>query len=551
MLALRPPLSVALNDARLVALATAVALAEVVLRVAVALLVNPLLAIAVPPVVAAVGLAAGTPRTLPDAGRNADADALDAGQNAGAEAPNIRGVPDRLPRLSAVAMVGHAVALAGGVGLFVLVDTPAKAAVYWLGRGDALGIGWLVAWPTVGVAAGTFLAWSAVAGAVTATALGDPSGSLRSGATDATLRGAVATVGTAVARSLSAPRPLAVAALCHLVPVALALVAAATILVLAVPRSTNAVGIALMAAVAAGAVALIGLSLAFLTAFHAQRRTRENEGSDAAATGRDLPVRRVALALLVVSALVVGAGAVRVTETRPVDTAPEPLPEDPDALYATALANTERASHDYRVAVEGDDEPFVVGHRIDREDRRYRQYLRGEAVGPEVYASTGVGSPPPRTGVAAYALGSRTAPETEQSVAALPAYVYWSSTYEWRASRLTPPTAVEGWEVVERDEDRVVLELTDPAAVYRAVQGWSPDAVRNVSASRIRATVDPDRGTLRAVDVRLNATVVYGDDAQRYDATTSHEFAVDVNVERPVELGPPRPGEAVWRLLVY
>ncbi|GAB3410660.1 hypothetical protein GCM10027435_01500 [Haloparvum alkalitolerans] len=535
MPALRPPLSAALNDARLVAAATAVTLVEAVLRIAVAVLFTPLLAIAVPPVVAAVGLAAVTPRCLPDDGRSTRADA-----------PGTGSVRNRLPRLLAVAVVGHAAAFVGGIALFVLVDTPAKAAVYWLGRGDALGIGWLVAWPTVGLAAGTFLAWSTVAGAVTASVLG-----AAAEVENSPIRGAVEGVALAVVRAFAAPRSLAVAAGCHLVPVALALSAAATVLVLGSPRGPDAVGVALMAGVSVGAVALIGLSLAFLTALHAQWWTPEDEGGGAAATDRDLPVRRVALALLVASALVVGAGAVRVTETRPADTAPDPLPEDPDALYATALANTERASHDYRVAVEGDDEPFVVGHRIDRADRRYRQYLRGEAVGPEVYASTGVGSPPPRTGVAAYALGSRTAPETEQSVAALPAFVYWDVTYEWRASGLNPPTAVEGWEVVERDADRVVLELTDPAAVYRAAQGRSPDAVRNVSASRIRATVDRDRGTLRAVDVRLNATVVHGDDARRYDATTSHEFAVDVSVERPAELGPPRPGELVWRLLVY
>ena len=533
MFALRPPLSVALNDTRLVAVATAVALVEATGRILLAALFNPLLAIAAPPVVAAVGLAAVTPRRP-----------ADAGGPAGAEAARSGSVRDRLPRLLAV---GHAAALAGGVALFVLVDTPVKAVVYWLGRGDALGLGWLVAWPTVGVAAGTFLSWSVVAGAVTDTVLGEgPTGS-----TASPVRGAVRSVGTAVVRAFAAPRSLAVAAGCHLFPVGVALLAAATVLVLGMPRGPAAVGVALMAAVVIGATALTGLSLAFLTALHAQWWVRTGGSSDAAAAGRDLPVRRVALALLFVSALVVGAGAVRVTETRPVDTAPEPLPEDPDALYATALANTERASHDYRVTIEGDDEPFIVGHRIDREDRRYRQYLRGQAAGPEVYASTGVGSPPPRTGVIAYALGSRTAPETDQSVAALPAYVYWDITYEWRATGLNPPAAVEGWEVVDRTDDRVVLELTDPAAVFRAAQGDAPDAVRNASVSRIRATVDRDRGTLRTADMRLNATVVHGDDAHPYDATTSHEFAVDVDVERPDELGPPRPGEWVWRLLVY
>ena len=549
MFALRSPLSVALNDTRLVAVAVAVALVEATVRSLLAALWNPIVALAAPPVVAAVGLAAVTPRNPPTAaGFVASETAGDVSRFDG----GVGAVRDRLPRVVAIATIGHAVALAGGLALFVLVDTPAKAAVYWLGRGDVLGIGWLVAWPTVGVAAGTFLAWSAVAGAVTDAALGAEEVETRG--EKPTLRGAVEHVATAVVRSLATPRSTAVVVGCHLLPVVIGVVGAATVLVLGGPRMPGSVGVALMAAVALGAIALIGVSLAFLTALHAHRTVREpvNADPDAGSTVESLPVRRVALALLVVSALVVAAGAVRVTETRPVDAAPEPLPGEPDALYATALANTERASHDYRVAVNaGSEEPFIVGHRIDREDRRYRQFARGEAVGPEVYASTGVGSPPPRTGVAAYALGTRTAPETDQSVAALPAYVHWDVRYEWEAGRLNPPSAVEGWEVTDRGDDRLVLELTDPESVYYAAQGRRPSDVTDVSSSRIRATVDRDRGTLRSVDVRLNATVVHDDESRRYDADVRHEFTVDVGVERPAELGSPSIGEWIWRLLVY
>lgn len=507
MSALRSAAESTLNSTRLVGVAAVVAVVEIALRVLLAFAVSPLLVVALPPVVAVVAFGVVVPESsVTDDSRPRYRERL-------------RG---RGRTLAVTAVRCHAAALALGVAAFLLLDTAVRAGLYRAGFGHRLGPAVQLLAPLVGVGVGTFLAWGLLA----------PAGAASSASPSRT---ATRTLVTAA----ESPRDAAVAVAVHLLAAVL----------LAVP---GVVGLAyvrgpfvphLVVGVAASLTAVVAtFALAFLAAFHATDAP-EMEGRSWR------PSVRAALVVGLLVALVVGSGAVRVTERRPVDVEAKPLPSDPDARYATAFENTERASHGHRVTVlGGGDEPFVVERRIDRADRQYRQFTAGSALGPDVYADAGVGAPP-RRGADAFALGGRTA--DGRPVRALPDYFRWERGYEWDGGGLRPPAPVDGWRVVDETDRRVTLELTDPVAVFAAGQRRRPDAVRNVSAARIRAVVDTRRRTLERVEYRLNATVVVEGSEGRVDGHVVHEFAVGIDVKRPAALGPRTPGEWAWKLFAY
>ncbi|AXG06116.1 hypothetical protein DU500_06470 [Haloplanus rubicundus] len=512
MSALRAALHAALNGSRLLAVAAAVALGEVALRIGLALHGPPALALLCPPVIAVVGfgLAASTVRAaLPPDARPADGDA------------------PALSTLVVAAVVGHAAALFLGTAGFLLLDTPIRAALYALGYGDALGTTAQVGGAVLGVVVGTLLAWAVPGIAV---------GRLLAGATP---RRAVRTALFAPTRS---PRAVAGALGLH---VAFALLLGLSLAVgLEAGRLRRS---AVVAAALGGGVALPILILgpAVLAARYRAWTAPRVRGPDR---------RRLALAALLCTGLVVGAAGVRTAELRPVDSAPDALPADPDAAYATALGNTFRADHRYRLAIlDGDDpdgEPFVVERRLDRTDRQYRQRLAGEARGPDVYASAGAGSPPIR-GFDPVALGERTV-DDGRTVRASPDYLLYTTGYAWDGEGgLQPPAPVDGWRVADRSDERLVLELTGARPTFEAVQGVSPDRITNVSVARIRAVVDRENRTLERIEVRFAATVTAGETTDRIERRVDHAFAVGIDVDRPAALGPPRPGELLWKLLVY
>jgi hypothetical protein len=544
-----PAVRVTLADGRLLAVAAVAAVVETALRLRLAA-VHPVGAVLAPPVVALVVLGTRAP-AVRAARRGA----------AGAEPRTGRGRLVRHGRLVAVAVAGHAVALALGVGTVLVVDTAARAVVYGLGAGDRLSPAVALLVPLPGVAVATWCWWTVPALAAVAVVDG------------ASTREAVRRTLVALAER---PRGLARGLGLHLGTAALlvpgALVGVAWATRLRAPTLGVGVGGSLTALVSAFALAL-------LAARHLGRRTPPAPGP--ARSG--LPLARLAVAGLAVTGVVVGAGAVRSTELRPLDAAPEPLPDDPDAAYATARANTERASHAYRVAVRdaadgggaarsgsgggevngggaarsgsgggelnGGGEPFVVERRVDRADRRFRSWTAGEARGPSVYAAAGTGSPPMRR-YDRFALGRRTV-AGGRTVRATPGYVLWADAYDWEGG-LSPPAAVDGWRVADRRADALVLVVTAPRAVLAATSGLrDPDRVVRANESRVRAVVDPDRGTLRSVESRLDVTVVVDGERHRLSGVTTHEFAVDVDVERPAALGAPSPGERLWKLFVY
>ena len=382
MSALRSAVRATLNSTRL--LAVAIALAETASRTALGLVGPPVLAVLWPPVFVVVGfgLAAPTVRAaLPPDARSEDG-----------ERPSVIA-------LVVAAVLGHAAAITVGTAGFLLLDTPIRAALYALGHGGALGIPVQIGGAALGVVVGTLLAWTIPAIAV---------GRLVAGATP---RRAVRTALFAPARS---PRAVAGALGVHAgIALLLGFSLAAGVGVGQLRRS------AVVAAAVGGGVALPVLLLA--PALLAARYRAWTAPSRAVGPDR----RRLALAALLLTGSVVGAAGVRTAELRPgVAPAPDALPADPDAAYATARANTFRADHRYRLAIlDGDDpdgEPFVVDRRLDRADRQYRQRSLGEARGPSVYASAGTGAPPIR-GFDAVALGERTVGD-DRTVRASPEY---------------------------------------------------------------------------------------------------------------------------------
>ena len=513
MSALRSAVHATLNSSRLLALASGVALGEMASRIALGLLGPPVLAVLWPPVVAVVGfgLAAPTVRAaLPDDARPDDGD----GPSAVA--------------LASAAVLGHAAALLLGTAGFLLLDTPIRAALYALGHGDALGIPVQIGGAAFGVVVGTLLAWTLPGIAV---------GRLVAGATS---QRATRTALLAPARS---PRAVAGALGVH--------AAIALLLTLSLAAGVGAGQLRRSAVVAAGVGGGLALPVLILApAVLAARYRAWAAPVRAVGPGR----RRLALAALLLSGLVVGAAGVRTAELRPgVAPAPDALPADPDEAYATALTNTFRADHRYRITIlDGDDpdgEPFVVDRLLDRADRQYRQRSLGEARGPSVYASAGTGAPPIR-GLDPVALGERSVGD-DRTVRASPDYLLYTDGYDWDDGGFQPPRPVDGWRIVDRSENRLVLELAGARPTFEAVQSVTPDRITNVSAARIRAVIDREGRTLDRIEVRFAATVTAGETTDRIELRVDHEFAVGIDVERPAALGPPGPGELVWKLLVY
>ncbi|THE66030.1 hypothetical protein D8Y22_03655 [Salinadaptatus halalkaliphilus] len=554
MLALRQLSRSVVATDRLLAVAIVVTLLEGLVRLGLALALEPYfgdiwLSIAVvawPPVVAVIGLTAIVSTT-----RTGDDDRpREWGEHVAAFAR-------KLPALTAIATVGHWVTVVVGAAVFLVIDTPLRYTLYWLGYDGLFTFHVAVYGTFVGIAVGTLLTWVVPGIAV-----------VRVGGGERARTAAVAAITAPVAR----PRSVAT-----LIGATLAFVGLAAGVTLAVARAVrwiDAAGLAdgpvLAVSLAVGGLVLVfagGYWLAWTIVFVGDRfGTRASKSSNGTKDARwahggdhgrrSVPVARLALACLLVTALVGTAGAVRTNEIRPVDSSPEPLPDDPDELYATALENTDRTSHEFRwyqPAENGDE--LAYEFELDREDRRLWVSLEGL----DQYYTTGV-----------FYNGHR---------APLPGYVLMT---EEGIPRLGEPSRdAEGWTVASEDDGELTLEMTDPHAVYNAQTGQDlEDLVDDpeVHESRLRMTVDTDTGTLAGGEYRLHvsesdgvsdesdfedvgdddrtadgpdatATPDDGDDA--YDVYHVYEYETGSEVDRPDELGSAGVGEWFWRLFVY
>jgi hypothetical protein len=503
---LQSALHVTLNRPRVLGIAAVAVAVEVPLRIALAF-VHPVYAVLFPPVVSVVLFGA----TLPDL-RAVVTDA---------DTPPTWSLTARIraigPRLFGVAVVGHAVALVAGTGLFLVVDTLIRYAVYAVGGGPLF---WPVVFvaPLLGVAVGTLLAWGVLVAAVAHIVDGV--------ATSAALREAIT--------ARSARRTAGVLGLHAAGVVAVAVVVLPAFVVAGRLRSQAAL------LVAGGA--LLGLAGVFVLAFLASVHATLSERIPSRQT---LPIRRVALAAVVCTALVVGASAVRLTETRPAP-ATDDLPEDPSKAYETALENTRSLSYTITHRRVTDNETITVTRRVDRQDRQYAfesneltPYYAGSTVSyPELETETAFGT------TDAFELGERRAGEETANV--LPGY--WFLADDPVDGDLGLPDREAGeWSVVDRTNGRLVLELTGGAAIDAAISGRPPDTEHESAV--VRVTIDTDRGVVTGGYARLNLTgeEISGVTEIEYDVQTGE----NATVERPDELGPRTPMEWVWKLFAY
>ncbi|ELY74442.1 hypothetical protein [Natrinema pallidum] len=558
MSSLRDALRVTVRSERLGTAVVIVSVLETLVRVGLAIAISPLVGVLWPPLIAVVGLATVVPVV-----RNAMED--------GDETPEQSiAVRSRLPSLVGVAVGGHALAVTAGAALFLLVDTPIRYGLYWAGRGDLLTSTVIVITPLIGVTIGTLVMWAIPAIAVVRVADG---ASWMQG-----LR-------TALVTTVTRPRAIGRAVCRQLVFVAVFNVAVGVGTRIgselgANPQSDPIYYVphsgfieymyAPLALVSEGSIgiypiALGGLVVVFGSALWLALSLALTVGFvpiSGESSGASIPtkraVARLALAILLGTALVGAAGAVRMGEVRPMDTSPEPLPDDPDALYATAWENTDRASHEYRVTyLNGDNEvTHDTMRRIDRDDRQFvlKTNPRGELTGDKRtwYASTGLVFSPGSIDMEEATLGTRGVGDGQFGrIKQFPGYPGWEEG-DFRFGE--PPADATGWTIVNESDETVTLEMTDPKAVSAVLSSsndWIESQDVDIRDSWARMTIDTERNTLSEGEVLLNATKYEDGEATVHDRHLTYEYDVDIEAERPSKLGTPRPGELLWRLFAY
>ncbi|MEY7847610.1 hypothetical protein AB7C87_00180 [Natrarchaeobius sp. A-rgal3] len=433
-------------------------------------------------------------------------------------------IAGRLAALAALATVGHWVAIVLGAALFLVVDTPIRFVLYWAGHGDLFTFTVVTFGPFAGIGIGALVAWI-----VPGIAVAEIGRGVR--VTDA--------FRTAIAAPWSAPRSLATATAWTLGFVGFTAGAFvvtdrvvrwfedAALTVGPVDAEIVPIALGLSILVTAGAVWLAGALGLVLDRFADSSPPSRSSSRNTAS--RAVPVARLAIVVLLVTSLVVAAGAIRANEIRPIDTDPEPLPDDPDELYATAHDNTDRSNHAFRwLNASAPDEEVIYEFRIDRENRHISTSLDGS----DTYHTN------------AMMHSGRPAP--------LPGYVIM--TEEDRLPRLGEPSPeAENWTVVAEDDDEITLELTDPDDVYFANQGGDLEQSYDdpeVQEAWARMIVDADRKTFSHGELRMNVTD-RGEPGEAYDAHLAYEYETDVTVDRPDDVDSPGAGEWFWRVFAY
>ncbi|AFO58787.1 MULTISPECIES: hypothetical protein [unclassified Natrinema] len=550
MSALLDALRVTVRSERLGTAVVIVAVLETLVRVGLAVAISPVASLLLPPLIAVVGLASVVPVV-----RNA----MDGSDETPAQNVAVR---RRLPSLVGVAVGGHALALAGGAALFLLVDTPIRYGLYWAGRGDLLTLTIIVITPLIGVTVGMLVMWAIPAIAVVRVADGDSW---------------VQGLRTALVTTVTRPRAIGGAICRQLVFVAVFNVAVGVgarigselgsgpqfgfIEYMYFPLALVFEGIIdIYSIVFGGLVVVFGgaLWLALSLVLTVRSVPVSGESFSGAPIPTKTSVARLALAILLGTALVGAAGAVRMGEVRPMDTSPEPLPDDPDALYATAWENTDRASHEYQLAYLNSDNE-ITNHlmmRIDRDDRQIvtRMNPQGELTGDEStwYVSTGLASGSRSVSLEEAIFGTRRIDDDQIGRGEhFPSYFYWE---EGDIRFNDPPDDATGWTIVNESAETVTLEMTDPKAVSAVLSSsndWIESEEVDIRESWARMTIDTERNTLSEGEVRLNATKYEDGEATVYDVHTTYQYDVDIEADRPSEFGTPRPEELLWRLFAY
>jgi hypothetical protein len=513
------PLRDALDSGRLLRTAFLVATLEVVVRLGVGIAVHPFLYLLTPPVVAVVGVGRLAPgirtRILGERHRYA----VDS--------------PGRvLPRLLVVAVVGHVVAVALGFALFLVVDTPLQATLYWLGI-ESRPATVALAWPVIGLLTGTAITWALPA--MVAAGVSEGLGLRRA---------------TRCAFAAARRRDVVAVVSVNLLGVIGILLAVALGAAAGLVASSGRLFFAL-----AGSLTVLFATPPLAVAIFADLRTvrRRLAGGESererATAGPSLgvPVSSVVVVAVLVLSLATLSGAARMTELRPMES-PEPLGDDPDRMYATALENTLSGSYTAAwVRNPGTDSERAVRWQVDRGDRQ----LLVERTPSLRYVSTGVqtiGSNTEVSDALRWVLSEDTSALANGGAHTPPNYFRWAEDTTGLVLTDPPPDAT-GWERVGTDGDEVRLELTDRRSALAFVAPTvEPTRLGRVNESTVRAVVDTESRTLTRLDIEYDARIRPGG---RLQITERYSFEQGTDVKRPEELGSPGLDEHVWRLLLY
>ncbi|QIB74185.1 hypothetical protein G3I44_07675 [Halogeometricum borinquense] len=512
---------------------------EFLSRVVVGALWNPLTAVFLPPFFGALVLGGAFPVVCTVATGD-DASWITFPTTVGA----------RWPSLLAFAVIGHLVALVAGTGLFLVCDTAIRFVLYAV-IGEHLPAGFVVYLPMVGVSSGTLVAWALLPSAL-APLLDE----------EAVRPGLHVALRSIVAAVIESPRRTALLLSSHAVVAVAVAGSAVTGLVY-----TGGISSFLRLAIVGGGLALLSGTVLFhfVYAIHAASPVT------ARTVTATVPVRRLAVAALLCLSLVAGAGAVRVTETRPIDTAPDPLPDNPTGAYTVALENTGRANHVSVVTSNVSGEDRFTG-RYRAVDRRNRRYLDRTVISaPKLTTRTTLyGS----SGVVAYDTRSvdglpLNALEGDfDVVAAAPGYwtVRQGTDDSGAGGRFALPMPRTGeWTVANRSDSHLTLVLTGDSA-YEAVFGYTPASGGvSVEDARLRMVVETERGVVSGGNATIrtddstgatanessNTTTAAANAANRTVTRFRYDVRVDTAVEQPDALGSPTLSEWVWRLFAY
>ncbi len=441
-----------------------------------------------------------------------------------------------VPALVALAIVGHAVALIGGLGLYLLIDTPVKYTLYTLDIPDPFVGNDAMFVPFLGWFACALIVWTLPAIVLTRVVDG---------------WGVAAGIGEALLYPRQMLRLMALAAGMVAVP-AIAMVAGFRTAV--TPGSTlellGATGILATALV----IPFMWLVVAYSVTTNPPLTVSDDandssqvsslEGDNTAANRPAVSLPQIALAGLLICSLVATAGAIRATEFRPVDTDPEPLPSESDELIATAVSNTERADYDYRT-LDVKDGQLLLQHQLDRTNRQSKgRALENTTV---AYYSTDT----------FYRSSHNSAGEEHRMDLPIPGY--YVNNVEASGDFDFPFMTVEEWEVTDTTDDTLRLEPSESAAVYKAATGatledrYDDPEIHEADGWLV---IDTDRKTLSHAEFHVNVSdrTTPGSGPRsgpEYDEQIRHEFDTDIEVERPDQSDSLSPLRVFWRVFLY
>lgn len=277
------------------------------------------------------------------------------------------------------------------------------------------------------------------------------------------------------------------------------------------------------------------------------------------------PSRRTALALLLLTSLVVASGAVRVADVRPNAEPASPATvetDDPGELYAVARERTETTSRVHSVEHAGGnwsqpERDAVLRLRIAL-DYGAREAALDGWLGRENGTLERSGSAYVSDGYLVNG-GLNVDPEVVLDrrevdgwrVVAAPAYA--TVAEDLPADVIEPPAS--SWSVASRDDETVVLLVDDPAAVGEVGEFADVSHAEYREGSRVRAVIDADTQRLRRLEIR-ERIVLYDGEAHnevtdRLDRLETVEYEYDdLGIERPDAVDA-RPVDLLWDLAYY